>query len=114
MSITINGQPLNDHLEDEKVKELKVEIHVHHNIYRRPDSRVTTKGKSSKVKVVDNQEDIFMHFVDSIDQDIAYKFIDGKVSEQGKVWRAWKKTSICSTEEGENKLEKLITQLVGG
>jgi len=113
--IQVNGNSLEAHLDLEKSKEIKVEFHASiskHALYRRSNSRAGTRGRSHKAKVISSKEEIFMHFLDRLPEDISLSFIDAHSFKQGRVWRAWRKTNITSVDDAVSQLESLIKQIV--
>jgi hypothetical protein len=106
--ITVNNKPLDEHLQDEKVKEVIYDVHIQirtrqQMIYKKPSGKVRTKARSGKTKVIKDPSEIFIVFLESLPEDIQDGFIFAKRFQQDRIWDAWTKGP-----QNAEQLEKII------
>lgn len=97
MNIKVNGKSLEEYLDDEKVKEIKYDLHIqvtkHHRYQKPADKTKVVQARSGRAKTIKSNEELFMHAFDRLDDDIQDMMANATRSQQGKIWRKWVKAT---------------------
>lgn len=95
MSITVNGNSLEEHLDHEKTKEIIYDVHIQiskHSLYKKPSAKpLSSRGRSGKVKEFKSKEDIFLSIFDLMPNDIQDLMANTTKSKQDEIWNTWNK-----------------------
>ena len=110
--VTVNGKSLDDFLADEKARELKevvydIQVSIKRSVYRKPSARLTTRGRSGKVRLIKDKEDIFLVVFDQLDMETQNLLASATTGQQNKVWSAWIKA-----DHSKGTLSEVLTSLI--